>query len=329
VVSRSAEWLALAVVLSPAACASIAGLQDVPAEDGGSAGADGTVPTGGDAAGADRSIAADGASSSSGSGSDGSGSGGPTICTIGGQCVAPGTCAGGALGGAGLCCEDAGALLCGAQGAACCPSNRCVANAACQGGTCVACGGTGQPCCPQAFAESGCANGQCCDPGTVTCVAVNATCSDGTSKCGTAGGRSLCGCGLEPQQPCCANATCLAGMKCVAGSCAECGLSGAPCCDGNACGQGSCNTTTGMCDTDAGCGGCGGPGQACCAGSTCSLGHCCDPSGACVSADSKCSNGTLCIGGVCCGAPGAACCAGPIELQCPLDGGFCDGGTCQ
>jgi hypothetical protein len=132
-----------------------------------------------------------------------------------------------------------------------------------------------------------------------------------------------------------------------------CGVSGAPCCEGNRCEGGGC-CVVGRCSgagescglgttcTGGSCGGCGGPDQPCCKGTFCTapatvcrMGTCktcggvdqpcCTVRRPCTVSQATCDFGAE--GGNCraCGAIGAACCP---DLTCG-EGGCCWEGKCQ
>lgn len=116
---------------------------------------------------------------------------------------------------------------CGACGNACAVGQACVAGAcACSPGICP---------------DDG-----CCDPGSQACVAVGAACGAAGTVCAV-GGCAACG---DAGQPCCAGASCGAGLTCADGGCR---LPFGASCEANAdCASGICACFTLDCSGGAG-----------------------------------------------------------------------------
>ena len=187
-------------------------------------------------------------------------------CCAGRTCNDGGCCLGSGLGqclAQGLSCPPAGpaggmcaagkCTGCGAADQPCCLGRMCDGpNLTCEGGgngSCSPCGLPGQDACPGA----GCMPGSCVDDDE-QCIAVGATCPQGSGVC-TAGGAcqnggDLCG-GLD--QLCCGRGAPPAGVYCSHPGtvchgtnddnerCVLCGGLGQPCCSGSFCRAGECD----------------------------------------------------------------------------------------
>ena len=209
----------------------------------------------------------------------------------------------------GVLCEKGLCTSCGLKNERCCGDIgiKCRDQSICVGGRCV-CGKFMQPCCR----------------GSVPCDSIGLGCDLATNVCKT--------CGLEKDQPCCADGSCTGpNLYCAAAAkkCQPCGESGQVCCDNMGCGANqvckvgtagekkceACGSTGQSCCKDLSCGSnlvcqddktcqpCGGPGQPCCKDLGCQSGNICQPKDGTMSGGDKTCQP--------CGAPGELCCPGP------------------
>jgi hypothetical protein len=155
---------------------------------------------------------------------------------------------------------------------------------------------------------------------------------------------------VQMSQDCDSGSVCSVAMAAAPPQCVACGGVGQPCCQGQTCTDGCCNTNSqaGTCvalstlcsngitplyclapnGSTPTCRPCGGPGQTCCPGSACNnQNDCCDPtSGSCQAAGSSCAQAnTFCSQKSCtpCGGSNQHCC--PTTPGCVS--GTCNGGT--
>lgn len=123
---------------------------------------------------------------------------------------------------------DAGSLMCGAQGLACCGAGFCNGGLACIDGVCAAssCGGELMDCC---------AMGAPCGPG-LSCF--GGTCMPDATVDGGAGSS----CGMRGSACCATSPSCGVGLTCVSNVCRDtgpCGAAGEGCCAGDVCDPGN------------------------------------------------------------------------------------------
>ncbi len=203
----------------------------------------------------------------------------------------------------GVHCMDGRCAACGGLGQPCCahplPGSglRCEeVGSTCDGASCVACGGLQQPCCAQLTIQPACASAKSyCDESSKTCQAAPA-CGSGTTHdgaadcvpCGAAG--QLCCGGTQPQ---CGTGSACDPTKWV---CGACGQPGQLCCDGQCLG----GAGSAVCDTGQlppRCEVCGKSGAPCCEGGRCSDGSSCDDPPLGVPTCCGLKGGPCCVGG--------------------------------
>eukprot|EP00892_Ulva_mutabilis_P008790 jgi/Ulvmu1/6283/UM028_0143.1 len=212
---------------------------------------------------------------------------------------------------------------CGTFAQPCCSGNVCDDSSTCVGGSCVPCG----------FASSICCDGASCydspfSPDSPTCNADNLCVYDDSFYEYTPYNPADCGySGL----PCCDADACGYSLECVADTCAYCGFEYEPCCDGT-----TCLAPGSDCLPDTTCSlpGCGFSGLPCCEGDTCDYSYECvaDTCAVCGFEYEPCCDGTTCLipGSDC--LPGATCSGltGPgTGAGCGFSGGpCCPGDVC-